>query len=681
MLCGPAWAADAEPKAEPKAEVPATGPLTVEEVMAEPLTWGPTLSPSGRYLALLSSVKGEGVIHIADVHDETAKPVVFTLANASVEWVAWKSDDRLLYATEYWIGQLGNPLGPEDMWRKTKRLVSRVKAMDRDGKNVVTLFTGNAEALRNWDLTSVTDFRANDPQHIIMPAYRYQSRDLYLVNVLTGASERIAKGNPATCCWYTDRDGNAAFRIDHNWLGTLAYIYSRNGPGNVAADDLEWANFLTISLRNEYFDRTPDFYPYFPGPEPNSLYVVARPDGADTSGIYLYDFAAKKYLKTLATVPGIDIDHAYIDPHSLEYFGTRYYADRKVARLVNKTHQAHLDALDKYFGGEVDVYLEDYDRAMENWLLYTVGPRDRGSWHLYRVKDRFVRQVQHQFPVIDPQRLGTTKVVRYTARDGLEIMGYLTTPPNAPKDDPPPLIMLPHGGPELRDYYRFDRLVQLLASRGYRVFQPNFRGSSGFGERFADSGKREWGGAMQDDLTDAFEFLVKSGYATRERACIVGGSYGGYAALAAAAMTPDLYRCAVSIAGISDLPRWLKSDKRRFSEAPEIYEYMKRQLGDPQKDAAMLEARSPMRLAGAVKAPVLLIHGRDDQRVPVEQSRDMDDALRAAGKDVRYVEIKDAGHSLSEDGWRVAFAAILEFLDKHLPTTTAPPPASHQPAK
>ena len=655
-LCSPAWAADAEAEpapAAPATAAPATGPLSIEEAVARPIAWGPALSPSGRYLALISATRQGGKITIADLQDESAKPFIYEFARGEIRWVDWKTDERLLFAAAR-------------QWRNWH--LRRLYAIDRDGKNPAMMFDGNELANDTVELDRVTDFLRNDPQHILMPALRYQSLDLYRVDVRTGASEVVAKGNPATVHWYTNKDGQPAFRADHNWSGSSAYLYVRKGPGNVGPGNFEWDKFLTFLLKSEVYDATPAFEPYFPGPEPNSFYVVARPDGADTSGIYLYDFAEKKYLKTLATEPGIDIDRPIIHRHTFEYRGTHYYADRQMVRLVNRTHQAHLNALDKYFGGEVDVYLYDRDRADETWVLYTTGPRDRGSWHLYRVKDRFVKQIQHEFPVVDAKRLGTTKVLRYKARDGVEIMGYLTTPPSAPKDGPAPLVMYPHGGPEARDRYQFEPMVQLLASRGYQVFQPNFRGSSGFGERFADSGKGQWGRAMQDDLTDGFEFLVKNGYAVPGRACIVGASYGGYAALAAATQTPDLYRCAVSLAGISDLARMLKSDKT--VDEP-LYEYMKRQIGDPKKDAATIAAHSPVRSVDAVRVPVLLIHGTLDKRVPVEQSQIMDEALRKAGKQVSYVEIERAGHNLYADAPRKTFPPILDFLQQHLPVAPA----------
>ncbi|MGQ0587757.1 MAG: alpha/beta fold hydrolase [Gammaproteobacteria bacterium] len=696
VLCSPAWAADAEPpkaepetKTTPKAEAKAspTGPVTVEEIMADAVSWGPNLSPSGRYLAILRN-KGElNLIVIADLKDESAAPLVHTVPFGTVQWVSWANDDRLLFATAFWADLYGKPTTERALRHWERRRVVRLLSMDRDGKNLTMLFADNKAALGSVNLARVTDVLPKDPRNIVMPAWQYDRYCLYRVDIYTGASQMIAEGTTRTFLWFTDSDGYPAFRVDRNFWNTAALVYARKGPGNIAPAKLEWEEVLKIPLRDEDNESTPDFYPLAAGPDPTTYYVSARPDGADTSGIYLYDFVAKKYLKTLAVEPGIDIEDVFVDDETREFLGVRFYADRKVTRWVDPTRQAHLKALDKYFGGEVDIYLQGYDATQQTWLLFTIGPRDRGSWHSYRLKDRYVKELAHWLPIIDTKRLGTTKVVRYKARDGLEIMGYLTTPPNAPQDGPPPLIMLPHGGPEVRDVYEFDGFVQLLASRGYSVFQPNFRGSSGFGKRFADAGKRQWGGAMQDDLTDGFEFLVKSGYADRDKACIVGFSYGGYAALAAATQTPELYRCAASYAGISDLLLQIDHWKRRTRNNDEGWDYVKRLFGDPKTDEAMLEAHSPVRLADAVTVPVLLIHGKYDGTVPVKQSRIMDKALRKAGKDVRYIELENSDHNPVETELKQTYQLILDFLDKNLPATPAapvPPPqaaATPEPAK
>lgn len=227
-----------------------------------------------------------------------------------------------------------------------------------------------------------------------------------------------------------------------------------------------------------------------------------------------------------------------------------------------------------------------------------------------------------------------------------------------------PLILLPHGGPASRNVLNFDYWTQFLASRGWAVLQVNFRGSSGYGKEFLQAGFQRWGLEMQDDLTDAAQYAIEQGIADPERICIVGGSYGGYAALMGVVKTQDLYRCAVSFAGVSDLRSLLK-DKRQFLG----YELgSERQLGAWWSDRDRLKATSPVNHADKIRTPLLIVHGAEDRTVPVEQSRAMVEALRDAGfTRLRYVELPDGDHYLSRQDDRVTFFREMErFLATHL---------------
>jgi dipeptidyl aminopeptidase/acylaminoacyl peptidase len=274
-------------------------------------------------------------------------------------------------------------------------------------------------------------------------------------------------------------------------------------------------------------------------------------------------------------------------------------------------------------------------------------------------------------PSVAAEELGASRVVRYAARDGVEITGYLTLPAGA-GDGPHPLILMPHGGPEVRDLFIYDRDAQFLATRGYAVFRPNFRGSSGYGRAFAEAGYGEWGGRMQNDLTDAVAHLVSTGVADPARICIMGYSYGGYAALAGAAFTPDLYRCSISIAGVSDLAEQARYVIREGDA--EEGDYIRRSIGDPRADRARLDARSPALHAESITIPVLLLHGDQDSIVPVQQSRRMERALRNAGRDVSYVETAGEGHPYwSDTNQTRLYTEIETFLARHLRAPLAAP--------
>ena len=257
-------------------------------------------------------------------------------------------------------------------------------------------------------------------------------------------------------------------------------------------------------------------------------------------------------------------------------------------------------------------------------------------------------------------KLSQSRQITYKARDGQSIEGYLTLPPGyRPEDGPLPAVVFPHGGPMARDYGGFDEWAAFFASRGLAVLQPNFRGSSGYGWEFKMAAIQNYGGTMQDDLTDAAQWLIEQRIARPDRLAIAGASYGGYAALMGAVKTPELFRCAISFAGVGNL-----IDMRNHYRGYINYKVAKVQFGE---DNTQLKAVSPYYHAERIRIPVLLAHGGRDRVVPVEQSRDMAKALRKHGKSVTYLELEDGSHNLDlqrhRDAW---FKAMDAFLREHL---------------
>jgi dipeptidyl aminopeptidase/acylaminoacyl peptidase len=251
----------------------------------------------------------------------------------------------------------------------------------------------------------------------------------------------------------------------------------------------------------------------------------------------------------------------------------------------------------------------------------------------------------------------------YTARDGLTIHGYATFPPNGERSGLP-VVLNVHGGPWGRDVWDFDPIAQWLANRGYLCLQVNFRGSTGYGKSFVTAGDREWGGKMQDDLTDAVRFAVEQGWADPARIAIFGGSYGGYAALAGATFTPDLYCCAVDIVGPSSLKTLIETVPPYW--APMISQFHRR-VGDPAVDEAFLWSRSPLSRADQIKIPLLIAQGANDPRVKQAESEQIVAALRAADIPVEYMLFPDEGHGFAKpDNRMIFFAAAEKFLARYL---------------
>jgi dipeptidyl aminopeptidase/acylaminoacyl peptidase len=254
----------------------------------------------------------------------------------------------------------------------------------------------------------------------------------------------------------------------------------------------------------------------------------------------------------------------------------------------------------------------------------------------------------------------------YATRDGAAVPAYLTRPRGAPKA-PLPLIVMPHGGPEARDSFSYDTWSQYLATRGYLVFQPNYRGSGGFGRTYAESGYGQWNGRMADDITDGVRWLIDSGQADPARICIFGASFGGYAALYAGASHPELYKCVVSWAGDADLMLSMKFEKSFGGKEGPRYQYWLKSIGNPETEADALRKASPITFAASYKPPVLLIHGSEDQTVTPDQSRQMDRALTNAGKDVKLIIYKNEDHSdWDPRNEKDALSHVAKFIQAHI---------------
>ena len=330
---------------------------------------------------------------------------------------------------------------------------------------------------------------------------------------------------------------------------------------------------------------------------------------------------------------------------------------------LDKKAQARQKSLSRAFPG-LDVWIVGRSENDQRVVAQVEGPSHPTIYYLVDFGTGKADIIGEAYPGLVDAKLGEVRAINYSARDGTSIPAYLTLPPGAGEKNLP-LVVLPHGGPESRDYFEFDWWAQFLASRGYAVLQPQFRGSTGFGEAHRLAGYRQWGGRMQDDVTDGVKVLVEQGLADPRRICIAGASYGGYAALAGAAFTPGLYACAASVNGVSDLPAFIGFKERDNNEESDAALYWRDHIGD-KLDAKVAE-KSPARAAASITAPVLLIHGVDDTVVPIAQSEKMERVLMEMHRPVKFVKLPGEDHWLSRSETRIQVLAELEsFLGAHL---------------
>lgn len=633
------------------------------------------ISPSGRYLATIVRTEAVGAVLIWDLEvggyrsvakidsDAIGKGTIARLLE-----VYWKTDDRLLVRLSV-LPTAGTRIDNFSD-KKISRLGSRLFAIDRDGGNMVGLLVSNRNsALAGaFNLGAIASFLPNDRDHIMMNVDGYDGRSLFRVNVNTGTGEIVERPVTSVIGWWLGVDGNPVARIDYS-SGT--YRLRRKET------DGTWKIFYKIRARE--LNERPDYESVGPSDVEGEYFVLARPDGRDRIGLYRYKITEEKFGDLVYEHPEYDLVSARISRDGKRVLSHCHIAHVRICEFADTSLEAHMRGIRRYFDNAADVRIYDSSDDQTTLVLYVQGPNEPPSFYRYRTDTRRIDSLGPLRESMIDRAMPSASIVEWSARDGLALTGYLTRPPGAADAKGMPLVVYPHGGPELRDSLTFDAWVQYFAARGYAVIQPNFRGSEGFGRKFAERGYGEWGRAMQDDLTDVVRHLVANGTVDPERVCIVGASYGGYAALAGAALTPDLYRCAVSVAGISDLEEFISWRKKKWGADSEGYSYWLKSIGDPERDRDRLTATSPARIAQTIKVPVLLIHGNDDFVVPVAQSVAMKKALEKSGRKTELIRFEDEGHSnWSDENEKFALLAIDRFLWQHLGpgigADTPPPP-------
>ena len=391
--------------------------------------------------------------------------------------------------------------------------------------------------------------------------------------------------------------------------------------------------------------------------EPNKAYAFANSHGR--KALWLIDLRDQDDPLLVFADPNVDIDSAVRGPDA-HLVGVYYETTYPNMFYLDQREQAVAAAVRKARGGQFTTVVE---RTQDENLYILKSESDLvpDLYSLFGVRGGRLIKIGGPQAGLNPEDMSPLQAISYPARDGVQIPGYLTLPRAGAKDHLP-LVVMPHGGPIARDGWHYFFLRQFLASRGYAVLQMNFRGSHGYGSEWFHAAHQDWGGKTYDDVVDGARWAVASGLADPRRVAIVGWSFGGYVALVGAQRDGGLFRCAVSIAGISDLSLLIEEESRYLNAA----EVTRKQLGT---DKEKLRRDSPRLHAADVQVPVLMIHGDRDAQVDLEQSQAMDKALTRAGKPHRLVMIKDADHQMSAESARVTLLREIEtFLSANVPT-------------
>jgi dipeptidyl aminopeptidase/acylaminoacyl peptidase len=484
-----------------------------------------------------------------------------------------------------------------------------------------------------------------------------QTEDVYRLNTRTGRKTLLTAKNPGRVNdWVLDTDSvPRAARSEDGDTRTEIFWYRDSA-------DAPWRKIFTAvgdvpRIRPAAFDK-------------DGKLLVYSNLASDRFQLYEFDVQTGKPGKLVLDDPLADLDTSEILAPSSEGFkieGVVIHGDKPKTVWFDERYQKLQALMDASLakGNFNRIRILDNGRV----VVASFSDRDPIEYFLYDPTKKQLEEVLRPIDWIKPEQMSSMTTVRYKARDGLEIPAYLTLPAGkTPKNLP--LVAVIHGGPfGLRDEWGYEPDIQFLASRGYAVLQPNYRGSGGYGLRHLTSGYKQWGLAMQDDVTDGVRYLISQGIVDPARVCINGGSYGGYATLMALVKEPDLFKCGIDEAGVSDL-FWLRdigySDFNEIDSAASDA-FLDAAVGDPSKDKAVLEANSPRLQAAKIKSPLMIIHAVRDQRVPFQHAEGMRDAMRAAGKSVEWVIYPDEAHGFTKYENRVdRYNKIEAFLKQNI---------------
>lgn len=651
----------------PIAHAADSAPLPPEAFFKHPSVLSVKLSPSGRHVAM-TAVKDDKrvMLLLVDLESkESAKALVYYAKQDVVDF-GWINSERLYFR----IGQIE----PARMASYLPGLFS----VDVEGKQIVELICSEIKScLQQSGALGIDPIRGVMYQHLFVPRAQEAVRpneivvgkvDLQLKQVLplwldttSGVVRSMALPTPpaAALAWWFDSKGRARLLL------TVDEDKARGAYHWLAPEADRWRELASFDLLKPPFEAVGVS-------DDGKLFVTEERGPAKETVLTTFDFdTGKPAAKPIVQVPGFDFAghllHSDLDGRVL---GVQVEADSGVTVWLDEGMKRFQAEVDAKFNATVNriscVRCGQPDMVT---LVFSQSDRDPGRFLLYRAATKRWEVVMPVMPGIQPQQMASVDFQRIKARDGRELPVWITMPQGVEPGKPAPTIVLPHGGPWVRGgYWRWEPMAQFLASRGYLVLEPEYRGSTGYGRAHLEAGFKQWGRAMQDDLVDTLAWARKQGIAN-DKACVMGASYGGYATLMGLVRHPDVFRCGVAWVAVADVPLFLEGSMWVLDDIPHWARKhaLPERVGDPKKDAAELAEVSPVSQAARIKAPLLLAMGEDDVRVPPEHGRRLRDAMTKAGNPPEYIEYKNEGHGWQHITARVDFAKRVEaFLAKHL---------------
>lgn len=604
-----------------------------------PAVYDADLSPDGKQIAILQNHQGRTVVNILDLADLEANQqqksrVVGMQEGVKPLYVKWVSNYYVVVSVEQ-----------VEVKRNVPYTFGHLHIIDVKTMETWALLRGNGVTGARQFNNEVLDWLEDDPDHILMQfpdiGDSADTPSIWKVRIKNDTRALVRRYKKGVSDWITDNVGEPR----------LGLAWKDRGRR------LEW------EIKHPETGKW-DSSETYPGLDPDNMGVLAITDGgknlivrayrdADTLGLHRYDLVTRSFVETLYQNANYDVGSVILSKDGNEVVGVHYTGDTEQTVLFDEYGSTMEEALAAF--SDYEVRFIDQSDDGEQVLIQVSGPSQPGGLFLFKRGGERVSIIANRAELMKFP-MGKVVSLGYPARDGETIPAYLTGPAGFTGElKNLPFIILPHGGPYARDVKQFDWLAQMFAGQGYAVLQMNFRGSDGFGKRFADAGRDDWV-VMQNDVEDAMRWLLDNDYADPNRSCIAGWSYGGYSALMGAANHPDLYRCAIAIAALSDIPEAM-SDARKYIRGAARAE---RTFGALRKDGELMRANNPVDRAADITIPVFMAHGTLDASVEFDQYEKMKRRLERAGVAGTYMSFKDEDHYMSNQANRQAMVEGIE---------------------
>ncbi len=536
-------------------------------------------------------------------------------------------------------------------WKGSRRIVFlkdfkgdenfHLVSVDADGKNLVDLTP--FDKVR----AMVVDDRYENDDEILVSLNKRNPEvfDVYRVDLKSNELTLLAENPGNITAWITDHAGHIRLAIATDGVN--------NSIMHRPDDNSAFATVITTNFRQQI---APLFFDF-----DNKLLFAASNINRDKAAIVRLDPATAKEESLIFEHPEVDVGGLDWSRKRKICTEAQFVTWKRERKFFDVEMQAiHADLQRQLPGYEIDLQSSNKDETL--FVVAAWSDRTQGVRYVYDVATKNLTKLAEIAPWLDENELAEVKPITYQARDGLTIHGYLTLPRGGGTNLP--MVVIAHGGPWARDVWGYDPEAQFLANRGYAVMHTNFRGSTGYGRKFWEASFKQWGRAMQDDVTDGVKYAIAQGIADPKRVAIYGGSYGGYCTLAGLAFTPELYACGVDYVGVSNLFTFIKTIPPYWKPMLDMLYEM---VGNPETDKELLAAASPALHADNIRAPLLIAQGAQDPRVNIEESNQMVAALNKHGVDVEYIVKDNEGHGFHNEENRFEFYEAMErFLEKHL---------------